>query len=497
MLPYQTLINIEPNNKRAIYEQIAINFINLINKGTIPAGTKLPSSRALANLLKLHRKTIVAAYSELIIQGWIVSKTKSGYFVNPEISVSDIASNPQYPCKSPIALKIQYSELPNEIEDSNDIFIDDGLPDARLAPYRTLLRAYKSVADREYNLKRTNYGTYFTSTPLKDALSKHLTYSRGIDHSASNIFITNGAQMGIYLVGKALISKGDIFLVGTPGYSIAKQSFESNGATTMEVSVDDYGIDVDKIKELCEIHKIKGIYVIPHHHYPTTVTLSPERRNQLLSLAFEYDFVIIEDDYDYDFHYSSAPHLPMASYNHSGRVIYIGSLSKCFSPSLRLGFVLGPDDLIDTLVNVRKIIDVRGDSFMEHALAILFENGEIERHLRKSNKLYKERRDHICGRIDLHLKGFASFRVPSGGMAVWIKFFRKYDVLKICSLLKKYGISFNQNIIFNRDKGMNHIRLGFASLNFAEIDKCIISIRESCIKLEQNNRGISESQQLF
>src|SRR5690606_24802155 len=144
--------------------------------------------------------------------------------------------------------------------------------------------------DRDYQLKGANYGSAYKSSRLKDTLVSHLAGTRGINHSASNIFITNGAQMGIYLLGKALINVGDVYLVGSPGYRIATLSLEANGARVMEIPVDDYGIDVEKIAEVCKQEHVRGVYVIPHHHYPTTVTLSPERRIRLLSLAHTYNF---------------------------------------------------------------------------------------------------------------------------------------------------------------------------------------------------------------
>lgn len=484
MLPYQTLITIDTEQKTAIYEQIAIQLVNLIVSGKIPAGSKLPSSRVLAALLNFHRKTIVAAYEELLVQGWISSKSKSGYYVNTDLGAFSISkklvATSNYPDKSPVQLKEQFPPPTTISNRQATLFIDDGLPDARIAPYKSLLRELKTVAEREYLLKGTNYGTVYPSSRLKDALVPHLANSRGINHRPANLLITNGAQMGIYLIGKALISPGDVFLVGYPGYSIAKLSLESNGARTIDVPVDAEGIDVGRIEELCRQEKVKGVYVIPHHHYPTTAMLSPERRNRLLDLSNRYNFVIIEDDYDFDFHYSAAPYLPMASYNHGGRVIYVGSLSKCFSPSVRLGFVVGPEELIHALGHIRKSIDIRGDMLMEHALAALFENGDMDRHLRKSNKLYWERRDYMCRQLDTHLSEVLSYQVPSGGMAIWLTFSRAYAVRQIAHSLRKQGILFN-NIVFD-EAGLNSIRLGFAALNFQEIDSCIKGIQTAIIQ---------------
>lgn len=489
MLPYQTLINIESSSKKAVYEQIAMNLMNLINSGTIPAGTRLPSTRMLGEQLKLHRKTVIAAYEELEVQGWIIAKNKSGYYVNANISISTVDSElelgTKYPNQLPIAVNSKYSLSINETEIPNVLFLDDGLPDPRIAPYKILLREFKSLTDKDHNLKRANYGTSFKSSRLRDVLSVHLSGSRGINLSPDNIFITNGAQMGIYLIAKALILPGDLFLIGKPGYNLAEQALNENGARTIGVSVDEKGINIDQIEEICKKEVVKGVYVIPHHHYPTTVTLSPDRRVKLLSLARKYNFVILEDDYDYEFHYSSAPYLPMASYNHYGHVIYVGSLSKCFSPALRLGFIVGPNDLVRAVSQIRKAIDIRGDLLLENSFAALLENGEIGRHLRKSALLYKERRDYMCEQMDLHLKGFVKYQIPAGGMAVWIRFLQKYNVEKVCLLVKQLGISLSNNIVFSKDEEMNHIRLGFASLNFQEISTCIHAIRASILQYDR------------
>jgi len=486
MLPYQTLINIATSSKRAIYEQIATSLMNLINTGTISAGTKLPSTRMLSEQLNVHRKTVIAAYEELEIQGWIISKNKSGYYVNSNISIPTISNEvlpgTKYPEQSPIAVKGKYLQSINEINLPSILVLDDGLPDPRIAPYNLLLREFKSLTAREQNLKRTNYGTSFKSSQLKEVLSVHLSRSRGINLSSNNVFITNGAQMGIYLIAKALVNSGDIFLIGKPGYNLAEQTLKENGARIIGVPVDSKGIDVDIIEEICKKEFVKGVYVIPHHHYPTTVTLSPDRRIKLLSLARQYNFVILEDDYDYEFHYSSAPYLPMASYNHYGQVIYIGSLSKCFSPALRLGFIVAPSDLVCAAFQIRKTIDIRGDVLLENSFAALFENGEVERHIRKSNKLYKERRDYMCEQINLHLKDFVTYKVPAGGMAIWIQFLEEYNVERISVLVKSHDISLNNNVVFNNDKGMNHMRLGFASLNFDEISMAINAIKISILQ---------------
>lgn len=477
MLPFKTIIKIEPHSKQAIYEQIALALTDLIKTGKLLAGARLPSSRSMATMLQVHRKTVVAAYEILILQGWVGSKNKSGYFIHPDIAIpkrppmdrDKVGASfiGEFPVSLAVGGNLNVSDL---VDTKNSIFLDDGLPDPRIAPYKTLFRELRSIIERGYNLRKINYGTTLYDSNLKGALVSHLSSSRAINLSESNILMTNGAQMSIYLVSKALINEGDIFIVGTPGYALAESSFTMLGACVIDVTVDEYGINVDQIAEICLTKKIKAVYVIPHHHYPTTVTLSPDRRLKLISLADTYNFIIIEDDYDYDFHYLSAPHLPMASYDHKGRIIYIGSISKNFSASLRLGYVVGTSDLINAIAYIRKHIDIRGDIMMEQAIAALFENGAIERHLRKSTKVYKERRDYMCKKLALLFDGQLSFQVPAGGMAIWINFNKEYDVHEIGSGLKEIGVSLNDNILFSDNKTMNHIRLGFSSLDFKEID---------------------------
>lgn len=348
--------------------------------------------------------------------------------------------------------------------------MDDGLPDPRIAPYKELLRELGSITERQHNLQKANYGTAFNASGLSTALLTHLSHSRGLNLSEGNILITNGAQMGLYLTSRALIHTGDTFIVGSPGYELARSAFVLNGATVIDVPVDENGIDVDEIAEVCRTTRVKAVYVIPHHHYPTTVALSPQRRLRLLSLAHQYNFVIIEDDYDYDFHYSSASHLPMASYNHQGQVIYVGSISKNFSPSLRLGYVVGTEDLILSLAYIRKHMDIRGDVLQEQAVGTLFESGIMERHLRRSVKLYKERRDYLCAKLEVYRGRYLFFDVPAGGMAIWIRFGDDYDVRSVAAQLRKRGVAFDERIVFADAPHLNHLRLGFSSLDLDAID---------------------------
>ncbi|WP_052732303.1 aminotransferase class I/II-fold pyridoxal phosphate-dependent enzyme [Hymenobacter terrenus] len=140
-------------------------------------------------------------------------------------------------------------------------------------------------------------------------------------------------------------------------YCAADHAFAQRGAQLRRVGVDAHGLRVDEVEALCQQQPIRLLYLTPHHHYPTTVTLSAERRVRLLQLAERYDFIIMEDDYDFDFHYDGSPILPLASANRAGRVLYLGSLSKVLAPGFRVGYIVAPADIIAELAHLRVLID--------------------------------------------------------------------------------------------------------------------------------------------
>ena len=353
MLPFERIISIDRTSKIPVYRQIAISFINAISQGVIKANTHLPSTRDLAKLLAVHRKTVVAAYEELEAQDWVVSVPRKYVAVSAKIpnlkpkkwtdeqeNVSSYAAQFELPFKQITGPKLKSNaSLPS-------VIIDDGFPDVRLSPIDDLLKIYRSYTSKKHSIRTATFGSAQGSLKLREVLADYLSETRGLNIEKEHILITHGAQMSIYLAAQLLLTKGDIVVVGKPNYTKATQVFEQTRATVLEVGVDDNGLVVDEVQAICERQPIKAIYVIPHHHYPTTVTLSIERRIALLKLAQQYHFAIIEDDYDYDYHYASSPYLPLASSQHNGNTLYIGSFSKLLDPSIRIGFMVAPFNFI-------------------------------------------------------------------------------------------------------------------------------------------------------
>jgi GntR family transcriptional regulator/MocR family aminotransferase len=238
--------------------------------------------------------------------------------------------------------------------------------------------------------------------------------------------------------------------------------------------VDDQGIDVSAVAARCRRTKVRMLYVVPHHHHPTTVTLSAERRMHLLELIRNQRLAVIEDDYDYDFHYASGPILPLASGDHGGNVLYIGSMTKSLALSIRMGFLVAPADFIDEAARLRRLMDLRGDNLIEEALAALIDSGDIDRHLKKTNKLFRERRDIFCDLLASALGDLCTFKKPDGGMAVWARFPKRFSLPKLSARASSLGLAIGDGSSYRTPGSTeNGLRLGFASLTPAEIKEAI------------------------
>lgn len=477
---FKELIVIDKKVETAIYLQITNAIVHNIRRGRIRRGLKLPGTRELAAVLGIHRQTMVAAFNELEAQGWITTIPRKGTFVVqqlPEIKPVKIQQGEireKYPEKAGFSIDEKYFNIfpTSDFSTARQLVIDDGFPDIRLAPIELLMRELRSLSKQGAFKKHFNYGSSKGPLHLRETLAAYLSDTRGLPISTDNIMITKGAQMGVYLAASVLIKPGDHVIVGEPGYFAVNLTFEQLGAQLHRVPVDDFGIDVDAIEELCKKKKIRLVYVIPHHHNPTTVTLTPERRLRLLELAATYKFAIIEDDYDYDFHYSSNPVLPMASLDQHGNVIYIGTLSKTLAPAIRVGFMVAPVNFIEAVSNFRKSVDFQGDTMMEVAIAELYRNGTIARHVKKAVKTYQERRDHFCGLLKDKLGDKISFKIPDGGMSVWVTF-NNTDLKQIVEKAAPKGLILNDASKYNKHFNYNASRFGFASLNFEEQERAV------------------------
>lgn len=480
MLPWPTIIVIQKDCEIPVYLQIANSIIQEIKKGRIGPGIKLPGTRQMSALLKVHRKTLVRAYEELDAQGWIEMHPSKGTFTNkeiPEINPRRFYLNPEkrneFPSQTGYPVRIHVDIRTPVLPMRNITGFHDG-PDVRLMPVNELGRAYKSILSRSINLTYMSYVEIAGVQKFRETLSEYLNSSRGLQTSFENIMITRGSQMGMYLLTCVLFSKGENIVVGETNYYYADHCFKNAGMRLVRVKVDESGIDVDAIEKICKKKKIKAVYITSHHHYPTTVTLIASRRIKLLELSEKFGFIIIEDDYDYDFHYLSSPILPLISADQKGMIVYIGTLSKTIAPAIRTGYVVAPPNLILELCRIRQLIDTQGDPIMELTLSEMYSSGEIRRHMKKALQEYHRRRDLVCSLLTQKLADVIDFRIPDGGLAIWAKFENSVPLPPLTEKLKARGVILSNGLIHNTSATkLNSTRIGFAWMNDKESEKAV------------------------
>lgn len=473
MLPFNSIVHIEKSDKLPVYLQISQQLTDLILSGRLSPGTKLPGSRKMADLLGVNRNTIIAAYEELDMQGWLDTRNSSGSYVKNKLPVATEAHN-----------KVTESTIaddPVEVHKTYPLNFDDGQPDVRFTPLLSLTREMSALVRTDYFHKNLNYSEEIRGDiKLRQQLSFYLRQTRGIATNSDGIMITSGTVNAFHLYLHHVLTENDTVIVGKPGYTTFNKILDAINVETVEIAVDEDGLKVDQIEEICQQKDVVMVYAIPHHHHPTTVKLSAERRMKLMQLSEKYNFKIVEDDYDYDFHYDGSPVLPLASYKQHENVVYVGSFSKLLMPSIRIGFLVASPALVLALSHRRRYVDRCGNPLIERAMANLMESGEINRSLKKAVKNYRIRRDLLATLLTEELQDYVSFKKPEGGMAIWVQFRKDIDIRQMLKYCWNRGLNVSDPDFYNTES--NHqSRLGFAMMNEQEIKEGFSILKESIL----------------
>ncbi|UYQ95004.1 PLP-dependent aminotransferase family protein [Chitinophaga horti] len=475
-LPYGSLIEIDRHSDVPVFKQLAKGIVLLIKDGKLKPGYQLPASRDMASMMEINRTTVVSAYEDLQVEGWLEGIARKGNFVAkqlPEIHPKSFGAAQGSGLQEDHGFykQVAIRSAAKRVLGAHQLMINDGYPDVRLAPLDAIYDRYRFLSKRVHLHSRLLNDSAAGSVSLRNELALFLSKTRALDIGPQHVMVTHGAQLAIFVAASMTLRPGSTVIVGDLNYVLADKLFEQMGAKLVKVKVDENGMDVDEIARICKKSPPDLLYIIPHHHHPTTVTLSKERRLQLLEIIRQYRFPVIEDDYDYDYHYENAPILPLASADHRGYVIYIGSVSKTLAPSTRLGYLIAGDDFIYQASMFKRLVEIRGDVLFEESVAHLFKTGEMQRHLRKSVKLYKERRDTFCELLHSCVGDISHFSLPKGGMAVWTTFAPEYSIPDLAGRLAKNGIYMNEGSIYQYNDNVNGIRVGFASLNPDEMQQ--------------------------
>jgi GntR family transcriptional regulator / MocR family aminotransferase len=480
MASWTLALDLDRTPGRSLVQQIAGALSADIQRGRLRPGDRLPGSRTLAGMLKVHRQTVVTAIDDLVAEGWLVCKKASGTFVAdgmPDAPTNRRRDTERSRRASPsrFALELASAPLPELPRDAGAgaLLMSGTRPDVRLLPAELIGRYYRRSIGA-FGRQLLSYNHPAGVPRLRQQLALMLSLTRGLAIDPASIMVTRGSQMALTLLARALIRPGDAVAVEHPGYRPAWEAFGLAGAEVLPVHVDDRGLDVRALRQLIARRRIRAVYVTPHHQFPTTVTLSGPRRLELLDLAAHERFAVIEDDYDHEFHYSGKPVLPIASIDRAGVVAYVGTLSKVLAPGLRIGFVAAPSDLIEQLIAYRSFIDLQGDHVLECAIAQMLEDGLIQRHVRKMRRAYRARLGTLATALRQQLGDFLTFREPSGGTAIWVRTRSTRMMVQWARAARDRGVVFDAGGAFTLNGApAPGARLGFACLTEDEMGRAV------------------------
>ncbi len=473
-------IALDDSAELPVFLQLARAIADDIRRGRLAPEQRLPGSRGLAHSLGVHRNTILAAYNELIAEGWLETRPAKGTFVCADLPTTRPRRFTALPAGGVVRAKrpgysLTRTRMPKRQPVSPAIAypLMGGLPDMRLVPETALARAYRRAV-RHRGSALLNYHDPQGHPRLREAILAMLRDLRGIVADPDELVLTRGSQMALYLAARVLLEPGDVVYVESFGYGPAWQALRMAGARLVAIGVDEHGMDIDKLAAAAEHTPPRAVYLTPHHQFPTTASLSPGRRLRLLELARRQRFAILEDDYDHEFHYDGRPIQPLASADASGSVVYVGTLSKVLAPGIRIGYAVAPRTVIEQMVNYRTYIDFHGDPAVEAAVAELFEDGEMQRHAGRSRRIYRQRRDALVDALDEQLADVVDARRPNGGLALWARIDRRIDVNQWAQRARAAGVAFSPADLYAFDRRKRPFaRFGFATCTEAELREAV------------------------
>ncbi len=453
--------------QQQLREQIAAAILN----GNIPQDNPLPSSRKLAKQLSIARNTVVLAYEHLLDDGYLIARERSGYFVNPDIlsrqlelpqqsSHEEGGSSPDWAHKFKITPSHQHNiTKPKDWQKYPYPFIY-GQIDNSLFPsnhWRECCRDAVSVpAIRDWASDR-----FDADDPLLiEQIRTRLLPRRGVWASADQILVTVGAQQALYMLARLLLDKDSTIGIEEPGYVDIRNIATMNPARVRGLPVDEQGLIVDERLDGCD-----AVFTTPSHQCPTTVTMPLERRYALLEKASEQDFLIIEDDYECESNFKSNPIPALKSLDTNDRVLYVGSLSKTLAPGLRLGYLVGPAELIREARALRRLILRHPAANNQRSVALFLERGYHDALIMNIARAYEERWQEMGEALNEYLP--SASRQPSfGGSCYWVQGPEGLDSRLLRKEAANRGILIEPGDIhfLEQPAPLNYFRLGYSSI---------------------------------
>ena len=425
LVPFIILEN--KNHGLPLYRQIYETIRRRILSGEFSARMRLPASRVLARQLGVSRITVVNAYEQLFAEGYLEGKTGAGTFVAaqlPEdllhiekrkITATQQSKNPLPPRLSSFGERLQEKAVESIRAQAIATFqpFQNGLTAVDKFPFEIWSRIAARL-NRNPPRQILGYGDPQGYLPLREAVAAHLKSARGVNCTPAQVLITSGAQQALDLTARIFLSEKDSVWIEDPCYQEAKSVFAATGANVVSIPVDDEGFNLAAAPKGSA--RAKLIYVTPSHQYPLGVTMSLPRRLALIEWANQNDAWIIEDDYNSEFRYTGRPLASLQGLDRDGRVIYIGTFSKTIFPSLRIGCLVVPPNLIDIYTIARALNDVHSSLIEQAILTEFIAEGHFARHVRRMRTLYEERQKILVEECEKQLGELLEVKRADAGM---------------------------------------------------------------------------------
>ena len=404
-----TSITLDPDDRDALYLQIANRVRAAIVTGTLTPGTRLPGGRALAAQLGVARGTVDAAYAVLAGEGAVETRGAAGTLISSQVS-----ARPEAPVQRSIPLASGRSGAA-----TGPLPFRMGLPALDAFP-RKLWSGLTVKVARGLSPNDLAYPDPVGYVGLRQAIAAYLRVSRGIACQPEQVLITGGFQGALALVRQALLHAGDAVWVEDPGYTQARQALEAAGARLVPVRVDRDGMRV--ASGMTAAPRARLALVTPTHQSPLGVSLSLPRRMALLAWAADAGAWVLEDDYDSEFRYTGHALPALKSLDRADRVLYAGSFSKVLFPGLRLGYLVVPDEVADAFLRASRLLTAGQPALEQRVTAAFMEQGHFARHLRRMRGLYAERRKALAAALTAAFGSGVSVELEAGGMHLLARF---------------------------------------------------------------------------
>ena len=423
----------DADNSSALYVQVYEKIREEILSGRVLSSAKLPSTRTLAEQLGVSRITITNAYEQLFAEGYLEGKIGSGTFVASELpeeflqtSNSKLTNTHQDKPQRIIHLSNYGEKLSSVSEKLSTNYstskctpFQNGLPAIDKFPIHIWSKIAQKL-QKNFSRELLNYGETAGFHGLREAVATHLKSARGVNCTPEQIIITSGTQQGLDIIGRILVNPGDSVWLENPCYLGARSTFDALGANLKFLPIDNEGLNFSEAKNEKEIPKL--IYATPSHQFPLGITMSLQRRLNLLEWAQENDSWIIEDDYNSEYRFAGRPLASLQGLDRYNRVIYLGTFSKTIFPALRLGCMVVPEELVEICKRAKALLDRHSPIFDQLVLAEFISAGHYTRHIRRMRKLYSERREIMIDELKNQLGAKVKVQPSSAGLhlTIWL-----------------------------------------------------------------------------